>query len=111
VVMSWDQHTQQSHGIKIDKSFENVEQLKYWGTTLTDLNSLHDGTKTRLIRNAYCIRCGIFCLPVCYPKNQVLLKYYLPVVLYGSEAWFLTLREEQRLRMFKNRVLRKIFEP
>jgi hypothetical protein len=33
----------------------------------------------------------------------------LPVVLYGYEAWSLTLREEHRLRVFKNRVLRKIF--
>ena len=35
----------------------------------------------------------------------------LPVVLYGCETWSLTLREERRLRVFKNRVLRKIFGP
>jgi hypothetical protein len=35
----------------------------------------------------------------------------LPVVLYGCEAWSLTLREEHRLRMFENRVLRRIFGP
>jgi hypothetical protein len=33
----------------------------------------------------------------------------LPVVLYGCETWSLTLREERRLRVFENRVLRKIF--
>jgi hypothetical protein len=33
----------------------------------------------------------------------------LPVVLYGCETWSLTLREEQRLRVFENRVLRRIF--
>jgi hypothetical protein len=33
----------------------------------------------------------------------------LPVVLYGCEAWSVTLREEHELRMFENRVLRKIF--
>jgi len=33
----------------------------------------------------------------------------LPVVLYGFETWSLTLREEHRLRVFENRVLRKIF--
>jgi hypothetical protein len=33
----------------------------------------------------------------------------LPVVLYGCETWSLTLREEQRLRVFENRVLRSIF--
>jgi hypothetical protein len=33
------------------------------------------------------------------------------MVLYGSETWPLTLREEHRLRMFENRVLRRIFGP
>jgi hypothetical protein len=32
----------------------------------------------------------------------------LPVVLYGCETWSLTLREEHRLRVFKNRVMRRI---
>ena len=34
-----------------------------------------------------------------------------PVVLYGCETWSLTLREEHRLRVFENRVLRRIFGP
>jgi len=41
------------------------------------------------------------------------LKYtktiILPLVLYGCETWFLTLREEYRLRVLENRVLRRIF--
>jgi hypothetical protein len=35
----------------------------------------------------------------------------LPVVLYGCETWSLTLREEHRLRVFENSVLRRIFGP
>jgi hypothetical protein len=35
----------------------------------------------------------------------------LAVVLYGCETWSLTLREEHRLRVFENMVLRKIFGP
>jgi len=35
----------------------------------------------------------------------------LPVVLYGCENWSLTLREERRLRVFENRMLRRIFGP
>ena len=35
----------------------------------------------------------------------------LPVVLYGCEAWSLTLREKCRLTIFENRILRRIFEP
>ena len=34
-----------------------------------------------------------------------------PVVLHGCETWSLTLREEPRLRLFENKVLRRIFEP
>jgi hypothetical protein len=35
----------------------------------------------------------------------------VPVLLYGCEIWSLTLREEPRLRVFENRVLRRIFGP
>jgi hypothetical protein len=47
-------------------------------------------------------------------KNLKIRKYktiILPVVLYGCEIWSLTLREEHRLRMFENRVLRRILGP
>jgi hypothetical protein len=36
---------------------------------------------------------------------------FLPVVLYGCETWSLILKEERRLRVFENRVLRRIFGP
>jgi len=41
------------------------------------------------------------------PKNCI--GFVLHVVLYGCETWSLTLREEHRLRVFGNRVLRRIF--
>jgi hypothetical protein len=44
-------------------------------------------------------------------KVRIYRTIILPVVLYGCETWFLTLREEQRLRVFENRVLRRIFGP
>jgi hypothetical protein len=44
-------------------------------------------------------------------KIRIYKTIILPVVLYGCETWSLTLREEHRLRMFENRVLRKIFGP
>jgi hypothetical protein len=46
------------------------------------------------------------------PRNIKIGMYktiILPVVLYGCETWSLTLREEHRLRVFENRVLRRIF--
>jgi hypothetical protein len=44
-------------------------------------------------------------------KTQIYRTVILPVVLYGCEAWSLTLREEHRLQVFENRVLRKISGP
>ena len=44
-------------------------------------------------------------------KIKIYRSIIFPVVLYGCETWSLTLREECRLRVFENRVLRKIFEP
>ena len=38
-------------------------------------------------------------------------KTILSVVLYGCETWSLTLMEELRLRVFENRILRRIFGP
>jgi hypothetical protein len=39
------------------------------------------------------------------------MNYNFTFVLYGYEIWSLTLREEQRLKVFENRVLRRIFGP
>jgi hypothetical protein len=44
-------------------------------------------------------------------KIKIHRTIILPVVLYGYETWSLTLREECRLRMFENRVLRRILGP
>jgi hypothetical protein len=44
-------------------------------------------------------------------KIRIYRTIILPVVLYGCETWSLTLREEHRLRVFDNRVLRRIFGP
>ena len=44
-------------------------------------------------------------------KIKIYRILILPVVLYGCETWSLTLREEQKLRLFEIMVLRRIFEP
>jgi hypothetical protein len=44
-------------------------------------------------------------------KVKIYKTIILPVVLYVCETWSLTLREEHRLRVFENRVLRRIFRP
>jgi len=92
-----------------------MEEFKYLETNLTDQNSIAEEIKSRLrLRNA------------CYHSVQNLLSsrllsknlkikicrtVILPVVLYGFETWSLTLREERKLRVFENMVLRRIFTP
>jgi hypothetical protein len=44
-------------------------------------------------------------------KIKIYRTIILPVVLYGCESWSLTLSEECRLRVFENKVLRRIFGP
>jgi hypothetical protein len=44
-------------------------------------------------------------------SNYVLMTIILPAVFCGCETGSLTLREEQRLRVFENRMLRRIFGP
>ena len=114
MVMSQDQNAGRIHSMRIDNStFERVEEFKYLGTTLANQNSIAEEIKSKLkSRNA------------CYHSVQNLLssrllsknlKIYgpviLPVVLYGCETWSLTLREERKLRVFENMVLRRIFGP
>ena len=66
-------------------------------------NSIQEEIKTRLKLAI------IFCLPVCYLNITICRTKIFCVVLYGCETWSLTLREEPRLRMLENRVLRRIF--
>ena len=44
-------------------------------------------------------------------KIKIYRTIILPVALYGCETWSLTLRYERRLRVFENRVLRRVFGP
>jgi hypothetical protein len=116
IVMSRDQNAGRNHGIKIDNnSFERVEEFKYLGTTLTNQNSIQEEVKSRLkLWNAcyYSVQNLLFSRLL--SKNLKIRIYrtiILPVVLYGCETWSLTLKEERRLRVFENRVLRRIFGP
>jgi hypothetical protein len=54
-----------------------------------------------------------FCVLVSCVRRQIRIykTIILPVVLYGCGTWSLTLREEHTVRVFENRVLRRIFGP
>jgi hypothetical protein len=76
---------------------------------------MHKEIKSRLNLGNACYRSVQSLLPSCLLSRSVKVKVYkimiLPVVLCGCETWSLTLREEHRLRVFENRVLRRIFGP
>jgi len=114
--MSRDQDGGRSHGIKIDNiSFGRMEEFKYLGTTLKNQNSIQEEIKSRLKSGNACCHSVQNLLSSSLLSKNLKIKIYriiiLPGVLYGCETWSLTLREERRLRVFENRVLRRIFGP
>jgi hypothetical protein len=116
MVMSRNQKAGHNHNIKTDnKSFERLEEFKYLEATLTNRNSIHEEIKSRLKSGNACYHSVQKLLSSRLLSRNTKVRVYrtiiLPVVLYGCETWSLTLREEQRLRVFENRVLRTIAGP
>ena len=114
--MSRDQNARRSHGMKTDNSFfEWVEHFKCLGTTLTNQNSIQEEIKSRLKSVNDCYHSVWNILSSSLLSKNLKIKIYrtiiLPVVLYGCETWSLILREKRRLKMFENRMLRRIFGP
>ena len=76
-------------------------------------NSIEEEIKSRLKPGNACYHSVQNLLSSSLFSKNLKIKVYriiiLPIVLYGSETWTLTLREERRLRVFENRVLRRIF--
>jgi hypothetical protein len=114
MVMSGDQIAGRSDSVKIDNSsFGRVEEFKYLWTTLTDQNSIQEEIKSRLKSGNACYHSvqNVLCSRLI--SKNLKIKIYrtivLPVVLYGCETWSLTVREECRLWVFENRVLRAIW--
>jgi hypothetical protein len=116
MLVTHDQNADQNQDIKIAKnsSFENMSQFRYLGTTVTHQNLIQEEIR-RLISDSACCHSVQNYLSLCLLSMNLKIKMYrtviLPVVPYGCETWSLTLREEHRLKMFENRVLRRIFGP
>jgi len=108
-IRMWDEDT-----INIDNSaFERVQEFKYLGTTLMNQNSIQEEIKSRLKSGNACYHsvqnlssCGLLSKNF---KIKICRTIILPVVLYGCKIWLHTLREECMLRVFENRVLRRLF--
>jgi len=92
-----------------------VEEFKYKGTTLKHQNSILEEIKSRLRLGNACYHSVQNLLSSRLLSKNLKIKTYrtiiLPVVLYGCETWSLTFREERKLRVFENMVLRRIFGP
>ena len=105
MVMFPDQNAGRSHIVKYDnRSFEIVEQFRYWGKTLANENSIQEEIKNRLQSGNACYHSVQNLLSFILLSKNIKIKIYrtiiLSVVLYGCETWSLTLREERRLIMF-----------
>jgi hypothetical protein len=106
MLLSRHQNVGQNRDIKIaNRSFENVSQLKYLGTTLRNESLIQEEIKRRLNSGNACYH-SVQNLP---SSRLLSVGIYnikiLSVVLYGCETWCLTAREEHRV--FENRVLRR----
>ncbi|KAJ4428654.1 hypothetical protein ANN_25647 [Periplaneta americana] len=112
VSMSRDENIVRNGNIKIGNlSFEEVEKFKYLEATVTK-NDTREEIKRRINMGNACYYSVEKLLSFSLLSKNLKVRIYktviLPVVLYGCETWTLTLREEHRLRVFENKVLRKI---
>jgi hypothetical protein len=116
MIKSPDQTAGRSHNVKIvNNSFEMVEQFKYLGTTLTNQNSIREQIKSRLKLGNACylsvknLLSSSLVLKILKIKMNIII--ILPLVLYGCETWSFILEEKRRLKVFENKVFRRIHGP
>ena len=112
--MSRDQDAGRIHSVRMDNStFERVQEFKYLGTTLTNQNSIPEEIKSRLRSWNVCYHSvqNLFVFQVAIQKFKVqdIWNHNFASCLYGCKNWSLKLWEERKLRVFENKVLRRIF--
>jgi hypothetical protein len=100
-LLSHHQNADQTWDIKIaNKSFENASQFKYLGTAITNQNAIQEEIKKRMNSGSACYHSVQNLLSSRLLLKTIQIKIYktiiLPVVLYGCETLFQTLRVEYR---------------
>ena len=116
MVTSREQNAGQTRNLKVsDKSSEMVEQFKRLGTILPGQNSVPGEIQSRFSSGNASYHSVQSLLSSDLLTKNIKIKIYrtiiLLVALYGCETWSLTLREERRLTVLENKVLRRIFGP
>jgi hypothetical protein len=95
-------------------SFARVKEFTYLETNLTNLNSFEEEIRNRLKSgNAshHSLQNLLASSLLSNLKIKIRRTIILPLVLHGCETWSLTLGEKRILRVFENRVLRRLFGP
>jgi hypothetical protein len=101
MLLSRHQNARQNQNIKIgDRSFENLAQFKYLGTTVTNQNLIKQKIERRMNSGNACYHSVQNFFSSRLLSRKVKIRIYktiiLLVVLYGCETWSLTLGEEHR---------------
>jgi hypothetical protein len=109
MLLSRHQNVGQNRDIKIEKrSFENLSQFRYLGTTITNQNLIQEEIKRRFNSGNACYHLvqNLLSSHLLSKKLKIGIckTIILPVNPYGCETWSLTLRDEHRMRVFENGV-------
>jgi hypothetical protein len=114
MAVSHHQNAGQNHSfLNANKSLENVAKFKCLEKTVTNQNCILEEIGSRLNLGTACYH-SVKRVSSHFLKDlkiKICETIILPVILYGCDTWFFTLKEKHRLRVFENRVLRRLFGP
>jgi len=96
-------------------AFENVENFNYLGSILNADNKINTEIAERIVKGNKAYYANAKLIKSKFLKRNTKMKIckmiIRPVILYSSETWSLTAKDENNLRIFERQTLRKIFGP